>query len=68
MVEKKVAGRTVIQRERLLGELTFHLPTRFVQVPREGDASRFLPVKDPDELERRRASIASVARSRGFLP
>lgn len=68
VVEKKVAGRTVIQRERLLGELTFHLPTRFVQVPREGDASRFLPVKDPDELERRRASIASVARSRGFLP
>ena len=67
VVEKKVGGRTVIQRERLLGELTFHLPTRFVQVPREGVDSRFLPVKDPDELERRRESIGAVARARGIL-
>ncbi len=67
VVEKNVAGQQVIQRERLVGELTFHLPTRFLLVPREGDASRFLPVKDPAELERRRPAIEAVARSRGLL-
>ncbi len=36
VVEKDVDGRTAIQRERLLGELTSHLDTRFVQVPRDG--------------------------------
>lgn len=67
VVEKKVAGQPVIQRERLVGELTFHLPTRFLLVPREGEASRFLPVKDPAELERRRPDIEAVARARGLL-
>lgn len=67
VVEKKVGGQPVIQRERLLGELTFHLPTRFLLVPREGEASRFLPVKDPAELERRRPAIEAVARARGLL-
>lgn len=67
VVEKKVAGEAVIQRERLLGELTFNLPTRFVLVPREGAGSRFLPVKDPDELARRRGDIEAVARARGML-
>jgi UTP--glucose-1-phosphate uridylyltransferase len=36
-------------------------------VPREGDASRFLPVKDATELAQRRAAIESVARARGIL-
>ncbi|RYE89665.1 MAG: hypothetical protein EOO75_11435, partial [Myxococcales bacterium] len=67
VVEKKVKGRPVIQRERLIGELTFHLPTQFVTVSREGVTSRFMPVKDPDELDRRRGDIEAVARSRGFL-
>ncbi|MCS6899372.1 MAG: UTP--glucose-1-phosphate uridylyltransferase [Myxococcales bacterium] len=67
VVEKNVAGQPIIQRERLVGELTFHLPTRFLLVPREGEASRFLPVKDPAELERRRPAIEAVARSRGLL-
>ena len=66
-VEKKVGGKPAIQRERLVGELTFHLATRYVKVPREGERSRFLPVKDPDELARRRNDIEHVARSRGML-
>ncbi len=59
-VEKQVDGEPVIQFERLAGELTAHLPTRFVEVPRTGADTRFVPVKDPDELERSRELIAAV--------
>jgi UTP--glucose-1-phosphate uridylyltransferase len=67
-VEKKVGERRAVQFERLLGELTVGLPPRFLRVPREGLASRFLPVKDVDELERRRPEIEAIARARGILP
>lgn len=66
-VEKKVGDRTAVQFERLVNELTVPLDTRFVRVPRTGAASRFLPVKDTDELERRRPEIEAVVRSRGIL-
>ena len=66
-VEKKVEGHPVVQFERLLQELTGALPARYLRVPREGDASRFLPVKDPDELARRAPQIASALRTRGIL-
>jgi UTP--glucose-1-phosphate uridylyltransferase len=62
-VEKQVDDARVIQFERLVGELTAILPARFVEVPRTGSDSRFLPVKDPDELERQRPLIAEVVRS-----
>jgi UTP--glucose-1-phosphate uridylyltransferase len=45
-VEKLVDGRTAIQFERLLQELTRVLPAAYVRVPRDGAAARFLPVKD----------------------
>jgi UTP--glucose-1-phosphate uridylyltransferase len=67
-VEKSVDGRKAIQFERLLGEITAMLPPRFVRVPREGEASRFLPVKDVAELEKRRAAIEAVMRARSILP
>lgn len=67
VVEKKVGGKTAIQRERLLGEITFHLPTQFLRVPRAGAKSRFLPVKDHDELAKRKADIEAVARARGMV-
>jgi UTP--glucose-1-phosphate uridylyltransferase len=66
-VEKKVDGRTAIQFERLLQELTAQMPTTYVEVPRDGAASRFLPVKDFDELAKRRATIEVVARARGMV-
>jgi UTP--glucose-1-phosphate uridylyltransferase len=66
-VEKKVDGRVAIQFERLLQELTGALSATYIRVPREGAASRFLPVKDHDELARRQAEIANVARDRGML-
>ncbi|MBI2395412.1 MAG: UTP--glucose-1-phosphate uridylyltransferase [Deltaproteobacteria bacterium] len=59
--------KDVVQFERLLGELTSALDTRFVKVPRDGLASRFLPVKDGPELDARRPEIASIARDRGVI-
>jgi len=64
-VKKKVDERDAIQFERLLGELTSVLDTKFIKVPRDGLATRFLPVKDGPELDARRTEIASVARDRG---
>jgi UTP--glucose-1-phosphate uridylyltransferase len=66
-VEKKVGGRVAIQFERLVQELTAALPAIYVKVPREGAVSRFLPVKDYDELARRRPTIEQVAKARGML-
>lgn len=66
-VEKQVEGKTAIQFERLVGELTATLPTRFVEVPRVGEDARFLPVKDPEELDRSRAAIADVLSSQRSL-
>ncbi len=63
-VEKQVDGAPVIQFERLVGEVTSMLPTRFVEVHRTGRDGRFLPAKDPDELERNRPFIDEVLRSK----
>jgi len=65
-VEKKVDGRPAIQFERLVQEITAHLPSTYLRVPREGAESRFLPVKDFDELHRRKTDVMAVARARGM--
>jgi UTP--glucose-1-phosphate uridylyltransferase len=75
-VRKKVAppgnpqgeAKEAVQFERLLGELTSALDTRFVKVPRDGLATRFLPVKDGPELDARRSEILAIARDRGVAP
>jgi UTP--glucose-1-phosphate uridylyltransferase len=61
-VEKKLEQATVIQFERLVGQLTAFVPSHFLEVPR----GRFLPVKDPDELEARRPEIEALLRARGI--
>jgi UTP--glucose-1-phosphate uridylyltransferase len=66
-VEKKIGERRAVQFERLLGELTAAIEPRLLRVPREGVTSRFLPVKDVPELERRRPEIEVIARARGML-
>ncbi len=68
VVEKKVGERATVQLERLLGELTSFLDARFLLVPREGADSRFLPVKDVDELGAQRRHIEQVLTARGILP
>ena len=63
-VEKKVEGKTAIQFERLVGELTAFLPSAFVKVDRDGPDGRFQPAKDPDELARRLSNIEEIVRTR----
>lgn len=66
-VTKKVEGQSVIQFERLVNEVTSVLPTKYLHLPRTGDHSRFLPVKDNDELAARVPEIQAVARAHGWL-
>jgi UTP--glucose-1-phosphate uridylyltransferase len=66
-VEKKSEGKTALQFERLLGEMTAAIEPDFVRVPRDGARSRFLPVKDVPELERRRPEIEAALSARGIL-
>lgn len=66
-VEKKIGAARAVQFERLLGEITAGPATRFLRVPREGEGSRFLPVKDVPELERRRGEIEVIAKARGMI-
>jgi UTP--glucose-1-phosphate uridylyltransferase len=68
LVNKKVGTDTVIQFERLVNEVTSHLSTRYLHVPRTGPESRFLPVKDNEELLSRQAENLAVARARGMMP
>jgi UTP--glucose-1-phosphate uridylyltransferase len=67
VVEKVVDGRPAIQFERLINEVAAHLDTWFVRVPREGPGSRFLPVKDHDDLAAKRSAIEAVADDRGMM-
>jgi UTP--glucose-1-phosphate uridylyltransferase len=66
-VKKKVEDKTAIQYERLINEVTFHLPTQYVRVPRTGIESRFFPVKDHEELARRQADIEALAKARKMV-
>jgi len=67
-VQKSVGNAKAVQFERLIGEITAELDTRFLHVPRDGVRARFLPVKDMQELESRRPEILAIAKSRGMLP
>ncbi len=60
IAKKKVDGQDVIQFEQLLGQVTAFYPTQFLRVPRQGVASRFTPVKDPAELQKRLPEIRDV--------
>jgi len=66
-VHKKVEDQPVVQFERLVNEVTSHLPTAYLHLPRTGTVSRFLPVKDNDELALREPEITAVAKARGIL-
>ncbi len=59
-VEKTVEGRKAVQIEHLIGELTAHLSTNFLQVRRNGRESRFLPVKTPEDLDAARDEIRAM--------
>lgn len=59
-VEKEVDGRNAVQVEHLIGEMTAHLSTNFLQVRRSGSRSRFLPVKTPEDLQAAVGEIAAM--------
>jgi hypothetical protein len=66
VVEKLVEGAKVVQLERLAGELSAFLKTRFVEVGRSGGSSRFLPIKVPADLSEHREAIREALRARGL--
>jgi UTP--glucose-1-phosphate uridylyltransferase len=66
-VTKKVDGQGVIQFERLVNEVCSVLPTKYLHLPRIGERSRFLPVKDNEELAARVPEIELIARHNGWL-
>ncbi|TXD32194.1 hypothetical protein FRC96_18485 [Lujinxingia vulgaris] len=65
LVRKQVEGQQVVQFERLAGELSAHLKTRFVEVARTGARSRFLPIKRREDLRDHRQFLAEVVGDRG---
>lgn len=66
-VEKRVGDRVAVQFERLLQDLTAAVPAAYVRVPRDGVESRFMPVKDDQELALRKEAIRAVAQARGMV-
>ncbi len=59
-VEKTVETKKVVQIEHLIGELTAHVDTNFLQVRRSGRNTRFLPMKTPEDLNAAREEIAEM--------
>ena len=50
-VEKDVEGRTAVQMERLINELSAHAPTNYLVTPRSGPQGRFFPTKTKADLD-----------------
>lgn len=59
-VKKTVGNRSAVQIEHLIGELSAHLTTNYLKIPRQGPNSRFLPIKKPSELETLKAEIEAI--------
>lgn len=57
--DKKVDGEPVVQFERLMGQATANLESAYLEVPREGPDGRFMPVKEPKDLDTLRPAIAA---------
>lgn len=59
-VEKDVDGERAVQLEHLYHELSAHVPTTFLVVPRHGPRGRFFPIKVPEDLERSRDALREM--------
>lgn len=66
-VQKQVEGRTAVQFERLVGQLTDFLDATWLVVPRDGAACRFLAIKAPSDLITQADAIRAVLRAQGVL-
>jgi len=67
VVEKEVEGRTAIQFERIAGELSAELDTHVLNVPRNGEWSRYLPVKRRSDMEENREFLRKVMTERDIV-
>ena len=67
VVEKEVGGKPAVQFERLAGQISAFLKSQFIQVPRQGAASRFLPIKERSDLEENRDFLAEALKVRGGI-
>jgi UTP--glucose-1-phosphate uridylyltransferase len=59
-VVREVAGRPALQLEHLYHELSWFVPTQFLQVPRRGARGRFFPIKTPDDLAGSRDALREM--------
>ena len=66
-VEKEIEGRVAVQYERLVGQLTAHLETRFLVVPRRGPEARFAPIKRPADLDTHKELVEAALSARGVF-
>ncbi|MCW8926748.1 MAG: UTP--glucose-1-phosphate uridylyltransferase [Xanthomonadales bacterium] len=64
---KKVNGESVVQFERLVGQLTQFMPVTWLLVPRRGTYSRFIPIKVPADLEYRKQELEQMLAAQGVL-
>jgi UTP--glucose-1-phosphate uridylyltransferase len=55
-VTKQAEGRSVVQFERLVGQMSWFLKTAWARV----DRSRFLPIKTPADLEEKQAALRQL--------
>ena len=55
-VTKEAEGQSVVQFERLVGQVSWFLETAWARV----DRSRFLPIKTPADLEEKQAALARL--------
>lgn len=68
VVSKQVDGLRAVQFERLVNQLTAFLPSQGLMVERDGPDARFLPIKEPADLQNERARIERLLAQRGVLP
>ena len=59
-VRKRVHGRPAVQLERLYHHISWQLETTYLEVPRSGRDGRFVPIKEPEDLERARPELRAL--------
>jgi UTP--glucose-1-phosphate uridylyltransferase len=59
-VRKDVQGRAAVQLERVYHEVSRHVPTTYLEVPRRGPRGRFLPIKTPEDLVAAQADLREL--------
>ena len=63
-IEVLCNGKTVVQFERLVNEMSIHLKAGFVTVPKEGLKTRFQPIKLREYLEKHRDFLKQIMEKR----